>query len=830
MLATCLALFDDSRWQSRLERLHEETTDRAEALGKQLGRRFEEWRGNRNEEAIPQLTAPEAEAGARELSERQCYWLESDYSDDLLRLLLWARLRSALGLPARLTTTFRGCGFLADDMAARLIHVIDPPSMINSGRRWLHQRGWLEKGQHASSLDDVVLPVLDELLEQTLNNEEAPPSSEQRQEILRNAVASLDTLDEKSHQQLLSETQANRYNDAALRNALLLGGSLGTLGAGVSAAGFSAYILAAQASAFLPLISGSGLVSFISVLSNPITVLGVAGGGGWWIINSARDKVRVAVAARVMALLALQGKLHGSSGLDYARLSFSHAPSLPSREGISETELRRYREEWQRVADLPSRSAPLPPDNILKAMAQHMTSPTDDGLAFANRLTGESAQSGERQAAAAMATLTVGDVLYSVAAVDPTVVASADFVRNADIDNAFSFAEMASQLLSGSDREVLGGVSQLKGYVAEQAVAAQLVAAGHTVSLPQAANQPGWDLLVDGQPFQVKFHANLDGLSEHFERYDYPVIANAELASQIPDEWADSVFFVEGVSNELVDQVTRNSLNAGVELLNPSVISFAGTTSAARGLIAYRRGHLTGKQAVEQVLLDGMVRTGLAASGGVAGAGIGLLVFGPAGALVLGAGSPVLAQMMTTKLTGQLRQRVKGKKHLEWESRAHGELEALQRRVRDSLAHKQAQLEEKFDLLPDNQVGDYLRWRLQDEHDFVLECHKRLCLLDALARPNPEQRLADTLRVMAMCGVHPAIYQTELGGVNERLQLRPGLIELLDKQRLGDVASQGRGFVEGAWQSASEKAEKYQWKEKAVALKRRWTKGGGGPQ
>ncbi|WP_299312056.1 hypothetical protein [uncultured Halomonas sp.] len=795
LLATCLALFDDSHWQQHLRKRYQQVSERWDSVRHQLGQWAEEWRDSSGQQMPPRLSAPEAEEGARELGQRQRYWLESEYGDDVLRLLLWVRLRHAPGLAAQLSTTFRGCGFLADDMTARLIHLLDPPKLVKSGRRWLHQRGWLAKGQQATTMDDVVLPVLDELLEQTLKGEEAPPSAEQRHELLKRAVASLDALDGRSHQRLLEETEANRHNDAALRNALLLGGSLGSFRAGVSAAGFSAYILAAQASAFIPMVSGPGLVSFVAVLSNPITILAVAGGGGWWFLRSAGDKVKAAVAARVVAMLTLQGKLHGPSGLDGARRCFAQAPRLPSGEGICDAELEHYRDEWQRLAVIATHSVALPPGDVLEAMAQPMPAVSPDDGDIDSRVSGEAPLAGERSAAAAMATLTVGDVLYSVAAVDPTVIEAADFARSDEIDSALSFAEMAAQLLSGSERKVLGGVSQLKGYVAEQAVAAQLTAAGHTVSLPEAANQPGWDLLVDGQPFQVKFHASLEGLREHFERYDYPVIANAELSDQVPEEWADSVFFVEGLSNALVEQVTRDSLGAGVELLNPSVVNIAGCISAARGLIAYRRGQLTGKQAVEQVLLDGTVRTGLAAAGSVAGASVGMLLFGPAGALVLGSGSPVLAQMMTTRLTEHLRKRVKGKANCEWESQVHRDLDALQGQVLRSLTHKQAQLEEKIGRLPDHQIGGYLRWRLQDDHAFSKECQMRLGLLEAPARPYPEQRLADTLRVMAMCGVHPAIYQPELREVDARFRQRPGLGEWLSerKRALGAAVTKVRG-------------------------------------
>lgn len=824
LLATCLALFDDSQWQRRLERLTEKATEQLERLGK----RIEEWLDSRSGESLPRLTAPQTEEGAQELSERQRYWRESGYSDDQLRLLLWMRLRVALGLPARLTPTFRGCGFLADDMAARLIHVLDPPGLVNSGRRWLHQRDWLSKGQHATSLNDVVLPVLDELLEHALKDQEKPPNQKQRHEILKRAIASLNELDAESHSRLLDETQANSRNDAAIRKALLLGGGLGAFGASISAAGFSAYILAAQASAFIPWVSGPGLVSFVSVMSNPITILGVAGGGGWWFIHSAHEKIKVAVAARVVAMLTLQGKLHGSSGLEDARRCFMQAPYLPDGEGVSDAELQRYSNEWQWLSALSTRSGALPPDEVLKAMAQPMAqrsaeaSPADSGLC------GETCQSDEAQATAAMATLTVGDVIYSMAAVDPNVIVAADFIRTDEIEAGLSFAELAEQILDGSDRAVLGGISQLKGYVAEKAVAAQLAAAGHTVSFPGAANEPGWDLLVDGQEFQVKFHTTLDGLGRHFERYDYPVIANTELDDQIPEEWADKVFFVDGLSNELVEQVTHDSLEAGVEMLSPSVVSIAGAISAARGLLAYRRGQLTGKQALEQILLDGMVRMGLAGSGGVVGASVGLMMFGPAGAWVFGAGAPVLSQMLTTRVTESLREKVKGDAHRHWEAQAHHELAALQSQVLESLTRKQDQLQAKLGRIPDNPAGEYLRWRLEDDYDFSQECHQRLLRLDSAAQPQPEQRLADTLRVMTICGVHPAIYQPELRAVTERLKDRPGLTGLLDQQRMEQIATRTRGLAEQLWQTASERAREQGWKDKVGALGRRLRKGKGG--
>lgn len=808
LLATCLALFDDSCWQRRVATLNKQVTERMEGVTKLLGQQFDQWLEGSDREALPRLPAPKIEEGGRELGERQRYWKDTDYSDDTLRLLLWVRLRMALGLLARLTSTSRGCGYLADDIAARLIHVLDPPRLVDSGRRWLLKRGWLSQGQHATTLNDVVVPVLEELLEQSLGEQESPKTREERYEMLRQAIASLDEMGGKDHTRMLDETQANRRNDAALRNALLLVGSLSGFGISVSAAGFSAYIAAAQASAFIPLVSGPGLVSFVSVLSNPITILGVAGGGSLWFFRSANEKIRVAVAARVVAMLTLQGKLCGTPGIESARRCFSQAACLPTGEGGSAKQLmQQYRDECQWLSKLPARSAAVPSDDVLNAMAKPIRQHAEEVSLIGSRLSGASVQNGEKQASAAMAALTVGDVLYSVAAVDPTVIAAADFSRVADVGVGLSFAELAEQVLDGSDSMILGGVSRLKGYVAEKAVAAQLTAVGHTVSFPDAANEPGWDLLVDGQEFQVKFHTTLNGLQEHFQRYDYPVIANAELIDQVPPEWADKVFFVDGLSNELVEQVTRDSLDAGVEILNPSVISIAGAISAGRGLLAYRRGQLTGKQAIEQIMLDGMVRMGLAGGGSVVGAGVGLMMFGPAGAWVFGAGAPVMSQMLTTRVSELLRQKVKSQAHREWEAQAHQELAALQNRLLESLTRKQSQLDEKLEAVPNNLAGDYLRWRLQDDHNFAQECQGRFQALNQTARPLPEQRLADTLREMTICGIHPAIYQPELRAVVDRIKQRPGLASLLDNHRVTGAANKVGGAVNSFWEQTSERVK-----------------------
>lgn len=105
---------------------------------------------------------------------------------------------------------------------------------------------------------------------------------------------------------------------------------------------------------------------------------------------------------------------------------------------------------------------------------------------------------------AAYAGLTLGDFLYDYIRIDPEVVRGVEFARAADVDSVLSFARFAETKSDLTGASLDGLHSQLQGYVAEQIAAHHLIAQGHDVLFPETASNPGWDLMVDGHPFQVK--------------------------------------------------------------------------------------------------------------------------------------------------------------------------------------------------------------------------------------------------------------------------------------------------------------------------------------
>jgi hypothetical protein len=110
----------------------------------------------------------------------------------------------------------------------------------------------------------------------------------------------------------------------------------------------------------------------------------------------------------------------------------------------------------------------------------------------------------EKANAAVISVLTLGDIVYSAAMIDPSVIEAADFSYSEEVDNLVAFSDLTSKILELKPIQASGAISRLEGYVAEQVVAAELVAQGHQVVFPATSNQKGWDLLVDGQEFQVK--------------------------------------------------------------------------------------------------------------------------------------------------------------------------------------------------------------------------------------------------------------------------------------------------------------------------------------
>jgi hypothetical protein len=731
LLAVCLALFEDTALTRRLEEIYRDVS---------------QW--------VSKLANWDVREAAEIVDTRLSFWLDSRLSDQELRLVLWIYLREAFELPARLSVSTRGAEAMAAELAAAAVRASDA----------------MGKVQHAT-LAELVSAVVNELLSVALDASRGQLDDASKNILIGQARKRLQEIGDGDRKRLLEAVGAKELNDEAIRKILLTGGGLTAVGASVGIAGFSAYILAAQASAFIPLVSGPALVSAVAVVSNPITVVATTGAVAWWLATSSRRKAQLAVGLRVVALLALQGFESKSSGLARALESFAVARKLRAVGDLESAVVSLYKAEWARVEPARVKRRTVPSLDVQRLMTRRVADSVEGDGAVRLGLTRDEARN-----ASILAALTLGDIAYSAAAIRPEVIAAADFSRLENLGDPVAFAEAAKKIVELAPEGFAGAMNNLKGYVAEQLVAAELVAQGHDVEFPETANQEGWDILVDDHEFQVKWHDSLEGLERHFSRYEYPVLANSELFGKVPNEWADRVFFVEGYSDELVTQVTEQSVEAGAGMLNPDVPALAIALSAGRSLYAFNQGRVTGVQAVEQILIDGSTRAGLAVLGGYAGAGIGYVVFGPAGGLVFGSVLAVLGQAQTTSVARKLDSSFDTRAYKNWQADGHRALDSLVTCLRAELEGKLTRLHQKHRAMTPGGIRDYIRARIEDEATFLRESNLRLEGLpghEVLC----EERSLSVIRWIASSTIHPVAYQAEMNTLNKVLAARPSLTD-----------------------------------------------------
>lgn len=443
----------------------------------------------------------------------------------------------------------------------------------------------------------------------------------------------------------------------ALRKAsahLALGGAAGGAWIGaataIGGAGFAPYMAAAQVSAWLPLVSGPMLTSALAVMVSPPVLLLGLGVGGWMAVDGVKSRVRRKIAARTVVALALAGLAEPDAGA------------------------RRFLELLRRMGDDPDIAARR------AAIARRMSPATPLRGTFRE---GRPEASDGYAAVAATGGLTAADMLDSAAAIEPSVLAAADFCRKASLDDPLDLA--AGIDIWATEGSRIG----LRGYVAEQLVMTRLIENGHAVELATSSNTAGFDLLVDGLPVQVKCGKGLGLLREHFERYpDIPVVSDADLACQAAASdapWADLVTTVEGFDIATVEQAVSETLDAAQDLAAPDVALAAIAVGAIRSACKVWSGAIPIQDLPADLAFDAGLRGLLSTAGGKAGAAVGLLAIGPAGALILGPMAGVASQMAVNPA----REQVERAMFAEWRAEvdvAAGELHAalvdvLERRI-----------------------------------------------------------------------------------------------------------------------------------------------------
>lgn len=361
--------------------------------------------------------------------------------------------------------------------------------------------------------------------------------------------------------------------------------------------------------------------------------------------------------------------------------------------------------------------------------------------------------------------LSAGEFLYDYCMINPEVVKGIDFARVEDFSSVFAMKDFAQ----GIDVTVnTGNTAQLQGYAAEQIHAMELRAKGHEVEFPAEANNPGWDILVDDQKFQVKNLGSPAGVYEHLERYpDIPVYVNKELG----DEFADfENVYVSNVSHAEVLESTKKTVSiAGEDLWDFEIPIIAAATSAAFNTKKFIKKEVELNQAVINVVSDTSSRVLLAGIGKQTGLYVGAFVFGPAGAITGAMLGTVGGAGQAGRLSSQVKRLLAKRKEAEVVTAALQLLDRTAERMDKKLSKKKEKFKKIDEELSHSAANDAIRsdfhQRFEEEKAYTQNKKSELMNLSRDIQSGNAfvmDQLSAIMTAISKTGVHPGHYQEEL--------------------------------------------------------------------
>lgn len=224
------------------------------------------------------------------------------------------------------------------------------------------------------------------------------------------------------------------------------------------------------------------------------------------------------------------------------------------------------------------------------------------------------------------------EYLWGIYSIDPRIIAAADFASIADIASPLDFARHVTEALEGLDPEERAGyLNRLLGYVGEQRAFELLISNGHRVEWAASANQPIWDLLVDGELVNIKTVASTDAVTDVAAAHaDVTYLLSEDAAGDL----SSNMVALEGLDHADL----QHSLADAVDLADGSILSESGlivgtAVRFSRQLVAVGEGKPF-KRASADLALD----TALIAAGASLGALAGLALSGATEAVAPGLG------------------------------------------------------------------------------------------------------------------------------------------------------------------------------------------------
>lgn len=293
------------------------------------------------------------------LREKSQELLNQSCSDSELRLRMWMQLREGFGLKPELTFSQRGIQDITADISEKtkdeFSKILDDEAVDKVG--FFTEEYWTKYAMHRlnpfsnhrfsnPSFADVVQMNVLRLVASAAERGDIP--DDLQDELVAKIKAVVSKLDADAQKKLLNQIGMEELSDSAALKLLISSGGLIGFGVAVELAGFSAYILAAKASAILPLVGGKTLVCTVAVLANPFFIIPVLLGGGVFIAGRFRDRLLSTFGITAASILVIRAIAQKTTDPEPMLSVFRNMESIMPAETLI-----KAREELQKGARNP---------------------------------------------------------------------------------------------------------------------------------------------------------------------------------------------------------------------------------------------------------------------------------------------------------------------------------------------------------------------------------------------------------------------------------------------------------------------------------------------
>lgn len=198
-------------------------------------------------------------------------------------------------------------------------------------------------------------------------------------------------------------------------------------------------------------------------------------------------------------------------------------------------------------------------------------------------------------------------------------------------------------------------LDRLVGYVGEQKAADFFRLHGHVVEFPATSNNPGYDILVDGHPVQVKSGESLESIRQHLlHNADIPVVTGPENADHLHHGMVYGIDVLDNSHLHHSTEQTLDSLHHDMHVGRPVIPTITVLRSGLRELGLLVEGRTDLQSAAKNIGLDA---AGVSI-GGWAGAKAGALIgswLGPAGMVIGGVLGGIAGSMAGRAATQEIK-------------------------------------------------------------------------------------------------------------------------------------------------------------------------------